>query len=168
MLIPRNMSLYRPDTGFGSSLTTACLKRQTSTRLHNTKKYSLESKEHPLLATSARVVAALRRWALSKKELTQRHMATKKHKSNRPNPKSSSKATWRDVVEEALRELGGKASFRQLNEKLKGHPKTKSNAFWEDKIRQVVQIYPDTFARVKSGVWRLVKSKTRTKRKGVR
>lgn len=66
--------------------------------------------------------------------------------------------TWKDVVREALLELGGKAHLSDLNKKIEGHPKTKTNPTWRDTIRRVVRQYkifrpvpPD-----RSGVYELV------------
>jgi hypothetical protein len=68
--------------------------------------------------------------------------------------------TWKDVVTEALRELGGQAHLSQINEKLKGHPKTATNPTWRDTIRRVVRQYK-IFGPVppeRSGIYRLVEA----------
>jgi hypothetical protein len=66
--------------------------------------------------------------------------------------------TWKDVVSDALRELGGQAHLSQINAHVGGHPKTATNPTWRDTIRRVVRQYrifepvpPD-----RSGVYRLV------------
>ncbi len=51
------------------------------------------------------------------------------------------KGTWKDVVTDALQELGGQAHLSQINEHLKEHPKTKTNPTWQATIRRVVRQY---------------------------
>ncbi|MEJ5311201.1 MAG: hypothetical protein WHX52_15665 [Anaerolineae bacterium] len=51
------------------------------------------------------------------------------------------KSTWKDIVADALRELGGQAHLSQINEHLKTHPKTKTNPTWQATIRRVVRQY---------------------------
>ena len=43
---------------------------------------------------------------------------------------------WREVVLDALRRLGGRASLRALYEALEHHPKARANPHWQAKIRQ--------------------------------
>ncbi len=69
--------------------------------------------------------------------------------------------TWKDIVAEALRELGGQAHLSQINEKLEGHPKTLTNPTWRDTIRRVVRQY-NIFHPVppdRSGIYKLVEVK---------
>ncbi len=66
--------------------------------------------------------------------------------------------TWRDLVVEALRDLGGEAHLRQINEQVASHAKTLTNPTWRDTIRRVVRQY-NVFEPVppdRSGVYRLV------------
>ena len=49
--------------------------------------------------------------------------------------------TWRDVVRDALLELGGQGHLSEINKIVKGHPKTKTNPTWQDTIRRVVRQY---------------------------
>ncbi len=66
--------------------------------------------------------------------------------------------TWKDVVADALRELGGQAHLSEINKKLKSHPKTATNPTWRDTIRRVVRQYK-IFQPVppeRSGVYRLL------------
>lgn len=66
--------------------------------------------------------------------------------------------TWKDVVANALRELGGQAHLSEINERVRGHPKTARNPTWRDTIRRVVRQYK-IFQPVppeRSGVYRLV------------
>ena len=70
--------------------------------------------------------------------------------------------TWKDIVADALRELGGEAHLSEINAKVKSHPKTKKNPTWKDTIRRVVRQYK-IFVPVppeRSGVYRLVAMET--------
>lgn len=49
--------------------------------------------------------------------------------------------TWKDVVRNALIELGGQGHLSEINKILEGHPKTRSNPTWRDTIRRVVRQY---------------------------
>ena len=66
--------------------------------------------------------------------------------------------TWKEVVREALVELGGEAHLRQINAKIKGHPKTHTNPTWEDTIRRVVRQYTifEPVPPSRSGIYKLV------------
>jgi hypothetical protein len=66
--------------------------------------------------------------------------------------------TWKDFVADALRELGGQAHLSQINEKVKNHPKTKTNPTWKETIRRVVRQYRifEPVPPERSGVYRLV------------
>jgi hypothetical protein len=68
--------------------------------------------------------------------------------------------TWKDVVADALRDLGGQAHLSEINEKVKGHPKTKTNPTWRDTIRRVVRQYRifEPVPPERSGVYRLVEA----------
>jgi len=71
---------------------------------------------------------------------------------------NSTGQTWKDVVREALTELGGEAHLRQVNDVIKNHPKTRTNPTWKDTIRRVVRQYA-IFQPVppeRSGIYRLV------------
>ncbi len=58
---------------------------------------------------------------------------------------------WRDVVTEALRILGGKASLGQIYRLIQGYGESRSH-HWKEKIRQTCQLY---CTRVDSGVYAL-------------
>jgi hypothetical protein len=45
---------------------------------------------------------------------------------------------WRDIVTEAIRELGGTARLRDIYAALESHPRVAANAHWREKIRQTV------------------------------
>lgn len=66
--------------------------------------------------------------------------------------------TWKGVVRQALQDLGGQGHLRQINEKVKGHPKTRVNPTWKDTIRRVVRQYAvfEPVPPERSGVYRLV------------
>jgi hypothetical protein len=67
------------------------------------------------------------------------------------------KLTWKEVVKDALLELGGQAHLSQINKKVEGHPKTKTNPTWRDTIRRVVRQYK-IFSPVppeRSGIYKL-------------
>jgi len=49
--------------------------------------------------------------------------------------------TWKDVVRDALLELGGEAHLSEINKKVEGHLKTKTNPTWQDTIRRMVRQY---------------------------
>ena len=68
------------------------------------------------------------------------------------------KLTWKDVVKDALLELGGQAHLSEINEKVEGHPKTKTNPTWRDTIRRVVRQYKifEPVLPERSGIYKLV------------
>lgn len=68
--------------------------------------------------------------------------------------RNSFSATWRDVVFAVMRKLGKSASLSNIYKEVEGHEKTRTNPHWKDKIRQVLQKYPD-FISESRGVWSL-------------
>ena len=64
-------------------------------------------------------------------------------------------ATWKDVVYEAMKAIGGKCSLDELYSSIDGHKRTKQNGNWQAKIRQTLQMYPSLFSHVERGVWSL-------------
>lgn len=71
---------------------------------------------------------------------------------------------WKEIVAEAMKECGGKATLSQLYEvvkridKEKGYEKLRTNKHPEAKIRQTVQLCDDFYQEDKgSGVWLLKK-----------
>lgn len=66
--------------------------------------------------------------------------------------------TWKDIVREALSELGGQAHLSQINERVEGHPKIKTNPTWRDTIRRVVRQYKmfEPVPPGRSGIYKLV------------
>ena len=65
--------------------------------------------------------------------------------------------TWKDVVVDALRDHGGKASLKEITEFALKDPKAETNTKVREKVRQVVRTY-NIFetAEERSGVYRLV------------
>lgn len=62
--------------------------------------------------------------------------------------------TWRDVVEDALRSLGGEATLRDIYAAVE--PRRRSpNPHWRDKTRQVLREFTCTFSRVDDKRWRM-------------
>lgn len=68
--------------------------------------------------------------------------------------RNTTKLTWRDVVQSALENLGGKAKLKDLYSEIENHKKTRTNKNWKAKIRQTVQNYED-FNRVNRGKYKL-------------
>lgn len=73
---------------------------------------------------------------------------------------------WREIVVEAMKKLGGKATLQQLYDEVpkidkeKGYGKLATNRHYEAKIRQTVQLNDCFYQRKKgSGVWCLRKTK---------
>lgn len=67
------------------------------------------------------------------------------------------KLTWKEVVRDALVELDGQAHLSEINEKVEGHPKTKTNPTWRDTIRRVVRQYKifESVPPERSGIYKL-------------
>ena len=70
--------------------------------------------------------------------------------------------TWKDVVRDALQELGGQAHLSDINKKVEGHPKAATNPTWQATIRRVVRQYKmfEPVPPARSGVYRLVEQET--------
>jgi len=69
-----------------------------------------------------------------------------------------SETTWKEVVRDALQELGGQGHLNDINRLVKNHPKTKTNPTWKDTIRRVVRQYTifEPILPARSGLYRLV------------
>jgi hypothetical protein len=76
-------------------------------------------------------------------------MATKMNKQ---------KLTWKDIVRDALLELGGQGHLSEINKIVEGHPKTKTNPTWRDTIRRVVRQYKifEPVPPERSGIYKVV------------
>ena len=68
--------------------------------------------------------------------------------------KASTLLTWRDLIQGAMQELGGKASLSDLYQVIENAEKTKRNNHWKEKVRQVLQLHDD-FQSVERGHWTL-------------
>jgi hypothetical protein len=68
------------------------------------------------------------------------------------------KLTWKDVVKNALLELGGQGHLSEINKVVEGHPKTKTNPTWRDTIRRVVRQYKifEPVPPERSGIYKVV------------
>jgi hypothetical protein len=71
---------------------------------------------------------------------------------------NGAETTWKDVVRDALVELGGQGHLSEINNLVRNHPKTKSNPTWRDTIRRVVRQYTifEPVGLSRSGIYRLV------------
>ena len=63
----------------------------------------------------------------------------------------SSEPSWRDLVTDLMREHEGPISLDHLYRLVAGHPKTRNNRHWREKVRQALQRGP--FERVDTGIW---------------
>lgn len=70
--------------------------------------------------------------------------------------------TWKEIVADAIRELGGEAHLSNINRIVRGHPKTKKNPTWKDTIRRVVREYAifEPVPPARSGVYKLLERET--------
>ncbi|WP_420408632.1 DNA N-6-adenine-methyltransferase [Hoeflea sp.] len=59
--------------------------------------------------------------------------------------------TWRDLVDSAMRALGGRAKLSDLYRALAGTAKAARNQHWQAKIRQQLQL--GGFERIEPGLW---------------
>lgn len=66
--------------------------------------------------------------------------------------------TWKDIVKNALLELGGQGHLSEINKIVEGHPKTKTNPTWRDTIRRVVRQYKifEPVPPERSGIYKVV------------
>ncbi len=65
--------------------------------------------------------------------------------------------TWKDIVRDALLELGGEGHLSEINKIVENHPKTKTNPTWKDTIRRVVRQYKifEPVPPERSGIYRV-------------
>ena len=68
--------------------------------------------------------------------------------------KRQAKLTWKDVVLEAVKEIGRPARPKEINERIAGHPKCRTNPTWNATVRRTLQQY-SAFESLKDGRWRL-------------
>ncbi len=74
------------------------------------------------------------------------------------NEMNKQRLTWKDIVKNALLELGGQGHLSEINRIVEGHPKTKTNPTWKDTIRRVVRQYKifKPIPPERSGIYKLV------------
>ncbi len=65
--------------------------------------------------------------------------------------------TWKEVVRDALLELGGQGHLSEINKIVAEHPKTRTNPTWRDTIRRVVRQYKlfESIPPPRSGIYKL-------------
>src|SRR3990172_12152973 len=74
--------------------------------------------------------------------------------------KNEIKLTWKDVVKEALTEIGSSGHLDDIYSKIKGHSKTETNPTWRDTVRRTLQQYSIFYQEEKgSGTWYLREEK---------
>lgn len=68
------------------------------------------------------------------------------------------KLTWKDIVRDALLELGGQGHLSEINKIVEAHSKTKTNPTWQDTIRRVVRQYKifEPVPPERSGIYKVV------------
>lgn len=64
-------------------------------------------------------------------------------------------ATWRDIVAGVLEECSGAVPVEEIYRRVEGYKRAQTNKWWKEKVRQTLQIYPDTFEKTQRGVWQL-------------
>lgn len=67
----------------------------------------------------------------------------------------NSAVTWNHLIRNVMEELGGTASTDQLYSLLANHPKAQGKKYYRDRIRAVIQEYPQTYRPVSTGVYEL-------------
>jgi hypothetical protein len=77
-----------------------------------------------------------------------------------PQMKVDIKLTWKDVVKEALSNIGNSGHLDDINSQIKGHWKTETNPTWKDTVRRTLQQYSIFYQEEKgSGIWHLREEK---------
>jgi len=68
------------------------------------------------------------------------------------------KLTWKDIIRDALLELGGQGHLSEINKIVEGHTKTKTNPTWQATIRRVVRQYKifEPVPPERSGIYKVV------------
>lgn len=64
--------------------------------------------------------------------------------------------TWRDIVAGVLETCRGSASLEEIYRQVEPHKRAQSQQWWKEKVRQTLQINPETFEHMGRGVWRLI------------
>lgn len=75
-----------------------------------------------------------------------------------PTKMDKKKLTWKDIVRDALLELGGQGHLSEIYKIVEGHPKTKTNPTWQDTIRRVLRQYKifEPVPPERSGIYKVV------------
>ena len=55
-----------------------------------------------------------------------------------------------------LEECHGRASLEEIYQSVEGHKRAQSQQWWKEKVRQTLQINPQTFEHTGRGMWRLI------------
>jgi len=63
----------------------------------------------------------------------------------------SPKIHWRALIQSVIEELGGRATREDIYKVVKNHPKAKNNKHLKEKIRQVINSFPDEFIKLDNG-----------------
>lgn len=58
-----------------------------------------------------------------------------------------SKIKWRHLIQSSIEKLGGKATRKEIVNEIKNHPKAKNNNHIEEKVRQIINMYPQEFKK---------------------
>lgn len=64
--------------------------------------------------------------------------------------------TWKDIVAGVLEACSGSASLDEIYKLVETHKRAQSNQWWKEKVRQTLQINPQTFEHTGRGRWRLL------------
>ena len=64
--------------------------------------------------------------------------------------------TWRDIVAGVLEDCRGSASLEDIYRHVETHKRAQSQQWWKEKVRQTLQINPQTFEHTGRGMWRLI------------
>lgn len=71
------------------------------------------------------------------------------------NVMKSANIKWRSLIQSVIEKLGGKATREEIYEEIKEHPKAKNNNHVKEKIRQVINAFPNEFEKVDTKTVRL-------------
>ena len=103
---------------------------------------------------SGKYIPIVTEWLLVFKKTHHYVIDGKKTVAFRVDIRSSVKVTWRDVVFSALEELGGRADLKTLYAEIEKHAKARENRYWQEKVRQTLQLGRD-FTSPQRGMWSL-------------
>ena len=69
--------------------------------------------------------------------------------------KDCTSLTWHHLIRSTLEQFGGSADTVQLYAALEGHPKSKSNPHWKDRIRATIHEHPNDYISEGNGRYKL-------------